>query len=199
LKSALVKRSTNEHRKSKSVSFSDFQESEELSKQLTVNFAADEVKKLQRELHELRRQLEEYQLPPSEGTVTEDVVVVDVPPLPDSTPIADIIGIVASKLNLSTDVIKQDFEIMHKARIKDVSHLKMLMSNEQLWKEFDLPILEKCALEQLLGKVGGLSEGSTGWFWVGVAAFVPVAITGLLFNNPTTNKLFRFFEDLFEL
>ncbi len=85
LKSALAKRSANAPRKPLRVSFSDIRDSEEEEeeeqqppKQLSVNFAPDEVKKLQKELHELRKKLEEIQ--PAESTPSD--VVVDVPPLP---------------------------------------------------------------------------------------------------------------------
>jgi len=224
LKSALASRSANNPRKVKSVSFLDVleresqtseedeQEAEQLDsdtpKQLIVDLSKsasvsqEEMQKLQKELEELRKKLNEFQSSstpkPSKDKLNSSDVIVDVPQLADSIPVTEIITMVSSKLNLSIDEIKQDFEIMNKARIKDVGHLRMLMNNEQLWKDFELPILEKCAIEQILGK-DSLSEGSNGWLWVGVAAFVPVALTGLLFNNPTTNKVFRFFEEIFEL
>jgi len=223
LKSALASQSANKPRKVKSVSFLDVleresQTSEEdeleaenesgIPKQLIVDLSKsasvsqEEMQKLQKELEELRKKLSEFQTSstpkPTKDKLSNSDVIVDVPQLADSIPVTEIITMVSSKLNLSIEEIKQDFEIMNKARIKDVGHLRMLMNNEQLWKDFELPILEKCAIEQILGK-DNLSEGSNGWLWVGVAAFVPVALTGLLFNNPTTNKVFRFFEEIFDL
>jgi len=195
-KSALSQRDRSKPRKPKCVTFSEstsnlFYECGDETRERD----ASEVEKLQKELEELRKKLNEFQTQTQSIPKSNTDVVVELPQLSDDTAITDIIGMIATKYNLSTDIIKQDFEIMNKARIKDVRHLKLLMNNEQLWKEFELPILEKCAIEQLLGK----PETPSSWLWVGVAAFVPVALTGILFNNPTTTKLLRFFEDLFEI
>jgi len=191
LKSSLARKCATEPRKVKSVSFSDFRD-ESFPKQLSVPIPqSSEVQRLQKEVEELRKKL--YEIQPAKEYGNNEAVVVEVPSITDETDISIIINMVASQLNLSTDVIKQDFEIMNKSRIKNVAHLKILISNSDLWKQFELPILEKCAIEQLMK---GEVENNSSWLWMGIAAIVA---TSLAILPSPSKQLFRFFEDLFEL
>jgi len=67
-----------------------------------------------------------------------------------SNSIAELIQAVADKLHLSVEVVNSDFEELKKNRIETLDHLKFLMKHKHLWKQLQLPLIEKCIIEELL-------------------------------------------------
>ncbi len=54
---------------------------------------------------------------------------------------------------MNPSLVKQDLEAMKKAhKIEKIIHLKMIIRNDKLWKELNIPLVEKAAIEESLGK-----------------------------------------------
>lgn len=70
----------------------------------------------------------------------------------DDTPVSELASMMAEKLNISKEVINKDLEVLKKERLETVAHVRFLLSNRQLWKMLDLPLIEKAVLEELLAQ-----------------------------------------------
>jgi len=69
---------------------------------------------------------------------------------PEPTTMPSLIEEVASKLGLDLEIVQSDFEVLKMHRINDIAHLRLLMKNKDLWKQLEIPLIEKCILEEIL-------------------------------------------------